>query len=59
MPSSKKKKEDVPIASMAGLVRYYETEKEKVKISPKVVVVASIVLIAGVIIASFIIPPPL
>lgn len=58
MPSSKKKRETVPLASMAGLIRYYEEENEKVKLSPKVLVIASIVVIVGVVIASLLIPPP-
>lgn len=58
MPSSKKKKQEVPLISMAGLIRYYEEENEKVKISPKILIIISIVLIAGVILASVLIPPP-
>jgi len=58
MPSSKKKRETVPLASMAGLIRYYEEENEKVKLSPKVLVIVSIVVIVGVVIASLLIPPP-
>ncbi|MFP3259438.1 MAG: preprotein translocase subunit Sec61beta [Sulfolobus sp.] len=58
MPSSKKKKETVPLVSMAGLIRYYEEEKEKVKISPTVLITIGIALIAGVILASVLIPPP-
>lgn len=58
MPSSKKKKETVPLASMAGLIRYYEEENEKVKVSPKIIVVISIAIIVGVVIASILIPPP-
>ena len=58
MPSSKKKKETVPLVSMAGLIRYYEEEREKVKVSPRLLVIISIVLIAGIILAHFLIPPP-
>lgn len=58
MPSSKKKKDTVPLASMAGLIRYYEEENEKIKISPKTLLIVSIVIIAGVIVASILIPPP-
>ncbi|EZQ03051.1 MULTISPECIES: preprotein translocase subunit Sec61beta [Acidianus] len=58
MPSSKKKKEDVPLVSMAGLIRYYEEENEKIKISPKAFIIASIVLIAVVIALSALVPPP-
>ncbi|AWR94469.1 preprotein translocase subunit Sec61beta [Acidianus brierleyi] len=56
MPSSKKKKENVPLMSMAGLVRYYEEENEKVKIDPKVVIIGSIVIIAVVIVLSKLVP---
>lgn len=59
MPSSKKRrKETVPLVSMAGLIRYYEEEREKVKVSPKILIIASIAIIAGVILASILIPPP-
>ena len=58
MPSSKKKKETVPLASMAGLIRYYEEEKEKIKLSPKVLVIVSVVLIVGIILVRILIPPP-
>ncbi|BAB65281.1 MULTISPECIES: preprotein translocase subunit Sec61beta [Sulfurisphaera] len=58
MPSSKKKKETVPLASMAGLIRYYEEENEKIKISPKLLIIISIIMVAGVIVASILIPPP-
>ncbi|ACP35984.1 Sec61beta family protein [Sulfolobus islandicus Y.G.57.14] len=44
MPSSKKKKETVPVMSMAGLIRYYEEENEKIKINPKIVIGASLAL---------------
>ncbi len=56
MPASKKKKENVPLMSMAGLVRYYEEENERVKIDPKVVIIGSIVIIAVVIALSKLIP---
>ena len=58
MPSKKKKKETVPLVSMAGLIRYYEEEREKIKITPKLLLIISIALIAGVILASILIPPP-
>ncbi|AWR97231.1 preprotein translocase subunit Sec61beta [Acidianus sulfidivorans JP7] len=58
MPSSKKKKENVPLVSMAGLIRYYDEDTEKFKIDPKVVFIGSIVLIAVIIAISKIIPPP-
>ncbi|QIW23144.1 preprotein translocase subunit Sec61beta [Sulfolobus sp. S-194] len=58
MPSSKKKKETVPLASMAGLIRYYEEENEKIKISPKLLIIISVIMVAGVIVASILIPPP-
>jgi len=56
MPASKKKKENVPLMSMAGLVRYYEEENEKVKINPNVVIIGSIVIIAVVIVLSKLVP---
>ncbi len=52
MPSSKKKKETVPLMSMAGLIRYYEEENEKIKIDPKVVIIASIAITVAVIVLS-------
>ncbi|BDC19269.1 preprotein translocase subunit Sec61beta [Acidianus sp. HS-5] len=58
MPSSKKKKENIPLASMAGLIRYYDEENEKVKIDPKVVLIGSIILIAVILVVSKLIPPP-
>ncbi len=58
MPSTKKKKENIPLASMAGLIRYYDEENEKVKIDPKVVLIGSIVLIAIILAVSKLIPPP-
>lgn len=58
MPSTKKKKENVPLVSMAGLIRYYDEEKEKVRIDPKVVVIGSIVLIAVTLALSKLVPPP-
>ncbi|MEM0174085.1 MAG: preprotein translocase subunit Sec61beta [Sulfolobaceae archaeon] len=50
MPSSKKKKENVPVLSMAGLIRYYEEEKGRIRIDPKVVIIASIALSVGVLV---------
>jgi preprotein translocase subunit Sec61beta len=58
MPSTKKKKENIPLVSMAGLIRYYDEENEKVKIDPKVVLIGSIVLIAIILILSKLVPPP-
>ena len=58
MPSTKKRKENIPLASMAGLIRYYDEENEKVKIDPKVVLIGSIVLIAIILILSKLVPPP-
>ncbi|BCU67287.1 preprotein translocase subunit Sec61beta [Sulfolobales archaeon HS-7] len=55
MPS-KKKKENIPVASMAGLIRYYEEEKEVIKVSPTVVIVASIAVVVVVAILSKILP---
>ncbi|BDB97156.1 MAG: preprotein translocase subunit Sec61beta [Saccharolobus sp.] len=52
MPASKKKKETVPLVSMAGLIRYYEEEKEKIKVDPKIVVGVSIALTIAVIVAT-------
>ncbi|ABP96429.1 MULTISPECIES: preprotein translocase subunit Sec61beta [Metallosphaera] len=57
MPSSKKKKENVPVMSMAGLIRYYEEEHEKYKVDPIYVIIASIVLVAVVVAVTKIIPP--
>ncbi|EWG07243.1 MAG: preprotein translocase subunit SecG [Candidatus Aramenus sulfurataquae] len=56
MPPTKKKKENIPLMSMAGLVRYYEEEHEKVKIDPKVVIIGSIVVIGIVIALSRLVP---
>ncbi|AEE93671.1 preprotein translocase subunit Sec61beta [Acidianus hospitalis] len=58
MPSTKKKKENIPLVSMAGLIRYYDEENEKVKIDPKVALIGSIVLIAIILILSKLVPPP-
>lgn len=58
MPSSKKKKENVPLVSMAGLIRYYDEDVEKVKVDPKVVLIGSIIVIAVIIAISKILPPP-
>jgi|ECHhosMinimDraft_1075155.scaffolds.fasta_scaffold01770_1 preprotein translocase subunit Sec61beta len=58
MSSRRRKRENVPVMSMAGLIRYYEDVKEKVKISPTLLIIISIALIAGVILASKIVPPP-
>lgn len=38
MPTPKKKKSsEVPLISMAGLIRYYEEERVKIKVNPYVV----------------------
>lgn len=58
MPSTKKKKENIPLVSMAGLIRYYDEENEKVKIDPKVVFIGSIILIAIILVLSKLVPPP-
>ncbi|WP_338599999.1 preprotein translocase subunit Sec61beta [Sulfolobus tengchongensis] len=50
MPAPKKKKETVPLLSMAGLIRYYEEENEKIKVSPKIVIGASLALTIAVIV---------
>ncbi|MEM0187825.1 MAG: preprotein translocase subunit Sec61beta [Saccharolobus sp.] len=52
MPSPKKKKENVPLMSMAGLIRYYEEENEKIKINPKVVIITSLALTVVIIVLS-------
>jgi preprotein translocase subunit Sec61beta len=57
MPGSgKKKRENVPVISMAGLIRYYEEEKGKITIDPKVVVIVSIGLAVGIVILSKLFP---
>ena len=40
MPSSKggKKKAEVPLVSMAGLIRYFEEERVKIKVSPYIII---------------------
>lgn len=58
MPAPKKKKETVPLISMAGLIRYYDEDVEKVKVDPKAVLIGSIILIALIIVISKILPPP-
>ncbi|AEB96136.1 MAG: preprotein translocase subunit Sec61beta [Metallosphaera sp.] len=57
MPTSKKKKENVPMMSMAGLIRYYEEEHEKYKIDPLYVIIGSVVLVALVVAITKIVPP--
>lgn len=46
--SSKKKRENAPVFSMAGLIRYYEEEKAKVTIDPKILIIISIVFIVAI-----------
>lgn len=57
MPATKKKRENVPVMSMAGLIRYYEEEHEKFKIDPIYVIIGSIVLVSVVVLITKIIPP--
>jgi len=58
MPASsgKKKKENIPIMSMAGLIRYYEEEKGKIRVDPKVVLIVSIALSVGVLVLTKLFP---
>jgi|ECHhosMinimDraft_1075155.scaffolds.fasta_scaffold00129_13 preprotein translocase subunit Sec61beta len=58
MSTRKKKRESIPVASMAGLVRYYEDEKEIIKVSPQVIIIVSIVVIGVIIALSKLLPPP-
>ncbi len=54
----KKKKADVPLISMAGLVRYFEEERAKVKVSPYVIIVLALGLSIGVILLDILVPAP-
>lgn len=58
MPSTKKKKQDIPLVSMAGLIRYYDEDIEKIKIDPKLILIASIILIGIIMAISKLLPPP-
>jgi preprotein translocase subunit Sec61beta len=58
MPSKKKRRDTVPMSSMAGLIRYYEEEKEVVKVSPKVLLISSVILVAAVIAITKLLPVP-
>jgi preprotein translocase subunit Sec61beta len=42
---AKKKKQGGPVSS-AGLMRYFDTEESHIKISPRMVVIASIIVAA-------------
>ncbi len=58
MPASKKKKENIPLSSMAGLIRYYDEDIEKIKVNPKAVIIISIVMIGVVIALTKLLPTP-
>ncbi|BBG24470.1 preprotein translocase subunit Sec61beta [Sulfuracidifex tepidarius] len=58
MPASKKKKENIPLSSMAGLIRYYDEDIERIKINPKAVIIASLVMIGLVIALTKLLPTP-
>lgn len=47
-PAKKKKKEAAPVFSMAGLIRYYEEEKAKITIDPKILIIVSIIFIVAI-----------
>lgn len=56
MSSKRKKRGDAPLpTSSAGLLRFYEAETaSSIKLRPEIVIILSIVLIVGVIIARMI-----
>jgi len=60
MPSSKggKKKAEVPLVSMAGLIRYFEEERVKIKVSPYIIIALGLGLAIAVAFLDILVPLP-
>lgn len=60
MPASKKKKSraDVPLISMAGLIRYYEEERVKIKVNPYIILALGLGLSIAIAVLDIVKPLP-